>query len=225
LSENIIAIDGPAGSGKSTVARLVANLTGFAYMDQGAMYRAVTLRAMRLGADLTDSDGLARIARDAEIDLHWTGDGTRVVLDGEDVTDEIRAPEVTKQVFRVDQVPAVREELVASQQKFGAQGRVVAEGRDIGTVVFTRARCKVFMDASLDERARRRHEELVGKGTPSDLDEVQQAIAERDRKTMSRAVAPLRPAADAVHLDTTNLTAERVAEAVVELARERGVSW
>jgi len=225
LSENIIAIDGPAGSGKSTVARIVANLIGFAYMDTGAMYRAVTLRAMRLGADLTDSDGLARIACDAQIDLHWTGDGTRVVLDGEDVTDEIRAPEVTERVFRVDQVATVREELVARQQKFGAEGRVVAEGRDMGTVVFTRARCKVFMDASLDERARRRYDELVAKGTASDLDEVQRTIAERDRKTMSRAVAPLRPASDAVHLDTTDLTAEQVAEAIVELARERGVSW
>ena len=225
MSENVIAIDGPAGCGKSTVARLVANMTGFAYMDTGAMYRAVTLRAMRLGADMTDGDGLAQIARDAEIELVWTGDSTRVVLDGKDVTEEIRAPEVTKQIFRIDQVAAVREELVARQQKFGAEGRVVAEGRDIGTVVFTRARCKVFMDASLDERARRRHDELVAKGTASDLDEVQRAIAERDRKTMSRAVAPLRPADDAVHLDTTNLTAAQVAEAVVELARERGVSW
>jgi len=225
VSENVIAIDGPAGCGKSTVARLVANMTGFAYMDTGAMYRAVTLRAMRLGADMTDGDGLAQIARDAEIELVWTGDGTRVVLDGEDVTEEIRAPEVTEQIFRIDQVAAVREELVARQQKFGAEGRVVAEGRDIGTVVFTRARCKVFMDASLEERARRRHDELVAKGTASDLDEVQRAIAERDRKTMSRAVAPLRPADDAVHLDTTNLTAAQVAEAVVELARERGVSW
>ena len=147
MSENVIAIDGPAGSGKSTVARLVANMTGFAFLDTGAMYRAVTLRAMRLGADMTDGDGLAQIARDAEIELVWTGDGTRVVLDGEDVTEEIRAPEVTEQVFRIDQVADVREELVARQQKFGAGGRVVAEGRDIGTVVFTRALCKVFMDA------------------------------------------------------------------------------
>ncbi len=225
MSENVIAIDGPAGCGKSTVARLVANMTGFAFLDTGAMYRAVTLRAIRLGADMTDGDGLAQIARDAEIELVWTGEGTRVVLDGEDVSEEIRSPGVTKQIFRIDQVAAVRDELVARQQKFGAAGRVVAEGRDIGTVVFTRARCKVFMDASLDERARRRHKELAAKGTASDLDEVQQAIAERDRKTMSRAVAPLRPADDAVHLDTTNLTAAQVAEAVVELARERGVSW
>ncbi len=224
MSENVIAIDGPAGSGKSTVAQLVANLTGFAYLDTGAMYRAVTLRAMRLGVDLTDADALARVAREAQIELRWTGDGTRVALDGDDVTEQIRTPEVTARIFRIDQVPAVREELVARQQSFGADGRVVAEGRDIGTVVFPRARCKVYMDASLDERARRRYKELVAKGVETELDEVRRAIADRDKKTMSRAVAPLRPAEGAVRLDTTDLTPQQAAEAVVKLARDRGVT-
>jgi len=225
LSENVIAIDGPAASGKSTVARLVANTTGFVYLDTGAMYRAVTLRAMRLGGDMTDPDALADIARQAKIDLQWTGDGTRVMLDGDDVTENIRTPDVTAQIYLIDQVPAVRAELVARQQKFGSAGRVVAEGRDIGTVVFPRARCKVFMEASLDERARRRCQDLLAAGTDSKLGDVRLAIAERDRKTMDRAVAPLRPAEDAVHIDTTHLTADQVAAAVLRLARERGIQW
>jgi len=207
------------------VAQRVASEIGFAYLDTGAMYRAVTLRAILLDADMTDGEALARIARDAAIELDWTGTDTHVCLDGTDVTEEIRSPEVTAQIFRVDEVPAVRDELVARQQAFGADGRVVAEGRDIGTVVFPRARCKVFMEASLDERARRRYTELVAKGVTAELHEVRRAIADRDRKTMSRAAAPLRAADDAVCLDTTELTLQQVVETVVAVARDRGVTW
>ncbi|MCD6287517.1 MAG: (d)CMP kinase [Candidatus Hydrogenedentes bacterium] len=224
-SDNIIAIDGPAGAGKSTVARRVAVETGFAFLDTGAMYRAVTLRAMRLGVDMNDSEAMARVAVEASIELKWTGTGTRVYLDGDEVTDEIRTPEVTDRIYLADQVPEVRAELVRRQQAFGVEGRVVAEGRDIGTVVYTRARCKIYMVASIDVRAERRYAELIERGIKANLDEVKRSIAERDKKTMTRAVAPLRPAEDAVRLDTTNLSIDEVVAAIMRTARERGVVW
>jgi cytidylate kinase len=225
VSENIIAIDGPAGAGKSTIARRVANETGFSFLDTGAMYRAVTLRAMKLGVDLTDGDAMTEVALQAEIELKWTGDDTRVYLDGEEVTEDIRTPEVTALIYRADEVAEVRANLVRRQQQFGVDGRVVAEGRDIGTVVYPRARCKIYMIASIDVRAKRRYDEMREKGVAADLDEVRDAMAARDHKTMTRAVAPLRPAEDAVHLDTSEMSIDEVVAAIVRTARERGVEW
>lgn len=225
MSENVIAIDGPAGAGKSTVAKRVANETGFAFLDTGAMYRAVTLRAIKLGVDMMDAEAMTEVAREADIELKWEGENTRVFLDGEEVTDDIRTPEVTALIFRADQVADVRENLVRRQQRFGENGRVVAEGRDIGTVVYPRAKCKIFMAGSLDVRAKRRYDELCEKGLDPDLDDVRDAMAERDRMTMTREVAPLRPAAAAVHIDTSDLTVDEVVDTIVSTARERGVEW
>ncbi len=219
LITEIVAIDGPAGAGKSTIARRVAELLGFAFLDTGAMYRAATWRAMHHGVDLDDPEALAASTRAMRLDM-CHGDGLlRVIVDGLDVTAEIRTPEVTREVYRLDRLADVRAPLVELQREWGAKRPTVAEGRDMGTVVFPRAKCKVYMDASLDERARRRAAELKAKGTHVDIDALRQEIHERDHKAMTRAVSPLRRADDAVLVDTTAMTIEQVAARVADLAR------
>jgi cytidylate kinase len=210
----LIAIDGPAGAGKSTVARGVAAALGFTYLDSGAMYRCVALAALRRRADLDDNAVLGELADGLEIVF----DADRVRLDGEDVTEAIRAADVTEVASRVAAHREVREAMVAKQRALIAAGRYVAEGRDIGTVVSPDAPLKVFLTASEQERARRRAAETGG-----DAEAVAAAQRERDNRDIEREHGALRPAGDSVEIDTTSLTADDVVERVVRLARERGL--
>lgn len=217
----IVAIDGPAGAGKSTTARRVAGSLGFAFLDTGAMYRAATWWALHQGIDLDDPEALALSTRAMQLDLSEQGGRQCVRVGGVDVTEAIRTPEVTRLIFKLDQNSLVRRCLVDLQRQAGAQRPTVAEGRDIGTVVFPRARCKIYLDASLDERARRRARELDAKGIPVDFDTLRAEIHERDEKARNRADSPLRRADDAVLVDTTTLTPDEVVAEIVRLARER----
>jgi cytidylate kinase len=217
----IIAIDGPAGSGKSTVARGLARRLGLTYLDSGAMYRAVTLKALEDGADLDDGEALGRLGAEADIELRErANDNVQVLLDGRDVSEEIRAPVVTGASSQVAAHAAVRRALLAKQRELIAAGDWVVEGRDIGTVVAPDATIKVFLTADPAERARRRADELRRRGIAADADEVHRAIEQRDRLDSTRSAAPLRAAADAVTIDTTGLDAEQVIERLVTLAEQ-----
>jgi CMP/dCMP kinase len=219
----IIAIDGPAGSGKSTVAREVARRLGFTYLDSGAMYRAVTLAALESGADLDDGAALGEIASALDIELHRReDDNAQVIADGRDVSDAIREPRVTGASSRVAAHSAVRAAMLAKQRALIAGGDYVVEGRDIGTVVAPDAPVKAFLTADPEERARRRAAELRRRGLSIDGDEVRAAIEQRDRLDSTRSAAPLKRAADAELIDTTGLDAGQVADrilALVERAR------
>ncbi len=210
----VIAIDGPAGAGKSTVARGLARELGFTYLDSGAMYRCVALAALRRGADVDDGGAVAAIAAAAAIDF----EGGRVLLDGEDVSAVVREPAVTEASSRVSVHPGVREALVARQRELIDAGRYVAEGRDIGTVVSPGSPLKVFLTASPEERARRRAAQ-----TGEDPAAVLAAQRERDRRDESREHSALRAAADAVELDTTGLSQGEVVSRIAALAAERGL--
>ena len=216
----IIAIDGPAGSGKSTVARGLARRLGSTYLDSGAMYRAVTLGALEHGIDLEDGEALGRLAATA-IELREREDGNvQVLLDGRDVSDEIRTPAVTGASSQVAAHPRVRKELLAKQRELIATGDWVVEGRDIGTVVAPDAAIKVFLTADPGERARRRAEELRRRGIAAEDEDVHRAIEQRDRLDSTRSAAPLRTADDAVTIDTTGLDAGEVIERVAALAEQ-----
>lgn len=217
----IVAIDGPAGAGKSTVARRVAAALGFSFLDTGAMYRAATWRALRHGMDLDDAAALESSTRKMRLEMEETDSGQRVLVDGEEVTAAIRTPEVTRLIYKLDQNSAVRRTLVELQRRFGEARPTVAEGRDIGTVVFPKAKCKIYLDASLECRARRRASELEAGGTPVDFDRLLAEIRERDEKSMRRADSPLRRADDAVLVDTTNLAADEVVARIAAIARAR----
>ena len=210
----VIAIDGPAGAGKSTIARRVAARLGFTYIDSGAMYRAVALWALRQNIDPSDMHRMEQLARAAGITLE--NDGARVLLDGEDVTEAIRAPEVSKAASLAATIPAVRRALVEKQRAIGALNNVVMEGRDIGSVVFPNADLKIFLDADAPERARRRALEVNG-----DRDVISRQIRERDERDRTRAEAPLTQAPDAVYVDSTGLSIEEVEETILRLVRAR----
>jgi len=211
----VIAIDGPAGAGKSTVARGVADALGFTYLDSGAMYRSVALAALRAAVDLDDGAALGELARRLEIEL----EGRRVRVSGEDVTEAIREPEVSATASRVSVHPEVRSAMVEQQRRMIASGRYVAEGRDIGTVVSPDAPLKVFLTATYEERGRRRAAET---GEP--VADVLAAIAERDDRDREREHGALRVADDAFEVDTTGRTVDDVIAGVVELARERRIA-
>ena len=217
----VVAIDGPAGAGKSSVSRQVAEELDFAFLDTGAMYRAATWRALQHNIPLDYPEALTASTREMALDLAETPEGLRVTVDGHDVTEAIRTPEVTREIYRLDQVPGVRRRLVDLQRAFGCRRPTVAEGRDIGTVVFPRARCKIYLDASLACRAKRRAAELEAKGVAVDLEELMAEIAERDAKSMNRADSPLRRAEDAVLVDTSDMTQAEVVARLALLARER----
>jgi len=211
----VIAIDGPAGAGKSTVARGVAGELGVTYLDSGAMYRCVALVALHCGADLDDGEAAGALAEGLEIDF----DGRRMLLDGDDVSDEIRSPEVSAAASHVSVHPRVREAMVARQRQLIAAADYVAEGRDIGTVVSPDSPLKVFLTASDEERARRRAAE-----TGEDFAAVLAAQRQRDARDTEREHGALRAADDAVELDTTGLSQDEVVDRVVALARERGLA-
>jgi cytidylate kinase len=220
----IIAIDGPAGSGKSSVAKAVAGLLGFHYLDTGAMYRAVAQRALADGISLGDEAGLAAIAQSAPIAFaHEAGDPlpSRVLIGGVDVTEAIRSPEIDNAVSPVARLPLVRAAMVAQQRHLGAQSDIVVEGRDIGTVVFPDAALKVFLTASPQERARRRAAQQSARGLAVSHADVLDSIERRDTADSTREHSPLSAAADAVTLDTTGMTFTQVVDAIAGLARER----
>lgn len=218
-----IAIDGPAAAGKSTVARAVAARLGLTYVDTGAMYRALTLKALEAGVDPRDGPALARLVRGTSIELGPSvgPGGQRVMLDGRDVTREIRSRRVDRAVSRVSEHPEVREWLSRVQERL-AEGAVVMEGRDIGTVVLPHADLKIYLDASFGRRVERRYRELQAKGYSPDLDAVREDMAHRDRLDSTREAAPLAAAEDAVRIDTTDMTLEEVVEEVLRLAGRVG---
>lgn len=215
----VIAIDGPAGAGKSTIARRVAERLGFVYIDSGAMYRAVALWAMRLGVDLENAHKLEQLAAAARIEFE--AGGVRVFLNGEDVSEAIRAPEVASAASQISVYKGVRRALVAEQRRIASESSVVMEGRDIGTVVFPDADVKIFLDAAPGTRAERRLRELSERGQQVPAEQVAAELEERDRRDRSRAEAPLVQAPDAAYLDTSALSIEEVEEAVLRLVRRR----
>src|ERR1700726_2119233 len=223
-----IAIDGPAGSGKSSVARQVAGVLGYLYLDSGAMYRALALKALQRGVSLDGETQLAKLANETHIELkppapeqEKAGVKNRVFLDGKEVTQEIRTPEVAQAASRLATIAGVRAVLVAEQQRAGAGGGIVMEGRDIGTVVFPKTELKIFLDASPEVRAERRWKEHQEKGERITLPEVFDEVIERDKRDRERKVSPLVRATDAVLVDNTAMGIEETARLIVMLARER----
>ncbi|WP_247215383.1 bifunctional pantoate--beta-alanine ligase/(d)CMP kinase [Synechococcus sp. C9] len=217
----VVAIDGPAGAGKSTVSRLVAQRLGLTYLDTGALYRAVTWAVLRSGVPLTDAVGVAEVAAQAQVELRWQPD-LRVFLAGEDCTNIIRTPAVTQAVSQVAAQPAVRQILLGIQRRYGQRGGIVVEGRDIGTTVFPDADLKIFLTASVQERAQRRWRELQQQGVGDvDVAAIAQAIQERDAQDSQRQVSPLRQAADAVVIDSDGLDVAGVVEQIVRVWHTR----
>ena len=221
MGKMIIAIDGPVGSGKSTVARRVAELLGYTHLDSGAMYRSIAWKALRDGVPLDSPAQLAALAEAARIDLVPRGGKLHVVLDGEDITDLIRTREVSHAASVVAVVPGVRHPMVAEQRRAGAHGGIVMEGRDIGTAVFPHADLKVFLDASPEVRAERRQRELQEKGEGLELEKVLADVRERDRRDREREMSPLVRAADAIVVDNTAMDGEETARVIVLCAREK----
>jgi CMP/dCMP kinase len=217
----IIAIDGPVGSGKSTVARRVAELLGYTHLDSGAMYRAVAWKALRDGVPLDSPELLGKLAETAHIDLAPREDKLRVILDGVDITEWIRTPEVSQAASIVAVVPGVRHPMVEEQRRAGAKGGVVMEGRDIGSVVFPHADLKIFLDAAPEVRAGRRQSELAGKGEAMEFEKVLTDVRERDRRDREREMSPLVRAADAVIVDNSAMDAEETARVIAMLAGEK----
>lgn len=221
MNKLIIAIDGPVGSGKSTVARGVAEMLGYIYLDSGAMYRAVAWKALRDQVPLEAEEKLAELARSTRIDLVSNDCGFRVLVEGTDVTEEIRWPAVAQAASKVAVNGEVRAVLVAEQRRAAAGGGVVMEGRDIGSVVFPDADLKIFLDASAEVRAERRRLQYEQKGERLEFSEVLEQVRQRDRRDRERAVSPLVRAKDAVLVDNTAMSAEETARLIVFLARER----
>jgi cytidylate kinase len=217
----VIAIDGPAASGKSTTARLVARKLGYLYIDTGAMYRAAALKASREGIQLDDQAAVSRMMEATTITQEPHPDGVRTMLDGRDVSLDIRTPEMSKAASDISALPVVRRKLVSLQQEMGRRGGVVMEGRDITTVVFPDAEVKVFMKASIAQRALRRREELMTSGIGCRLEELEAQIAERDAQDSLRADSPLTQTPDSLVIDTSALSIEQQVEMVLEAVRTK----
>lgn len=220
MSENVvIAIDGPAGAGKSTVAKGLAQLLNYVYVDTGAMYRAITFIVLRNNAE-DKIDEIIKIANKSDIKLKFENGVTRVFVNREEVTENIRTPEVNGKVSDVSKIPEVREQMVKIQRKLGENTNIIAEGRDTTTVVFPDATIKVYLTASLDERVKRRHKELVEKGMNLSFEEVKENIIQRDRIDSSREASPLKKADDAVEVDSTNMTIPDEIYKILEMIEE-----
>jgi CMP/dCMP kinase len=215
----IIAIDGPAGAGKSTLARRIAERVGAVYIDTGAMYRAVALWAQRQGIPTGDPQRIEALAQHAHIEFQPPDN--RIYLNGEDVSDEIRTPEISTAASQVAAIPGVRRAMVNIQREIASHATVVMEGRDIGTVVFPDAEVKIYLDASTAVRAQRRAEELAARQIPVDFDDLSRQIEERDARDRNRATSPLMQAADAVYIDSSNLSALEVEEEILRIIRSR----
>jgi cytidylate kinase len=215
----VVAIDGPAGSGKTTVARLVAGLLGYSLVDTGALYRCVVLATRRLGVDAFDGKRVGRVAAGMQVHFQDEQDVQRVILDGEDVTVAIREPDISQSASRVSAHPEVRKELLCKQRELGRPGGVVIEGRDIGTVVFPDAEVKIFLTASAHVRACRRFDELSAKQIDVTLQQTRDEMNSRDERDEIREHAPMKPAADAEIVTTENLSAQQVADLIVERVR------
>ncbi len=218
----IITIDGPAASGKSTAARLLAEKLSASFLDTGAMYRAVTLAAMQAGIDMRDEDELLDVIQKSEFQFSVTDDTMVVCINGLDVTGQIRSPQITANARYIASSPKARDKLVQMQRRFAKdRQKIVTEGRDQGTVAFSDADIKFYLTADSAERARRRQAELRSQGGDQSLDQIQKAIEERDKSDQNRAVGPLIPAQDAVIIDTTDLTIEGVVEKLLSCVKEK----
>jgi cytidylate kinase len=218
----IITIDGPAGVGKSTVARMLAAELSAVFLDTGASYRAVTVAAMNDGVDLTDVQAVLEVMDRTTFDFQHEADVLKVMIDGQDATFKIRQPQVTENVKHIAGQPQLRSRLVKLQKKFAAQfDKVVTEGRDQGTVVFPEAEFKFFLTADPKERTRRRHEELKAAGKEMDFDTLHEQITRRDASDQNRPVSPLKPAADAIHIDTTHIDAAGVVNRMLEVIQAK----
>ncbi len=222
MKKIVVAIDGPAGAGKSTIAKLAAEKLGYAYIDTGAMYRSVTWKFLQTGQPF-DERFISSLAQTMVIQFKPEASVNRVFVDGQEVTEAIRNTEVTANVSRVAAIGAVREAMVAQQRRMGEDGGVMMDGRDIGTVVFPQAQLKIFLTASVEERAVRRYKELLAKGEQVELERLKQDIAERDKQDSERAIAPLRQADDALLLDTSHMNIVQVTEKIMQLVRERAL--
>ncbi|MDK2991753.1 MAG: CMP/dCMP kinase [Clostridiales bacterium] len=214
-----IAIDGPAGAGKSTVAKLLAKQLNIIYLDTGAMYRAIALKAIEQGVDVSDTDALSVLLEDTDIDISYVDEQQHVLLDGRDVTDIIRTPEVSDGASKVAVIPAVRLKLVELQRRIARMHDVVMDGRDIGTFVLPNADVKFYLTASIEERARRRLEEMRARGYEHSLDDVRDDIRARDKNDSEREFAPLRKADDAILIDSTDKTVDEVVEEMLSFIR------
>lgn len=220
--KTVVAIDGPAGAGKSTVARHVSRDLGYIYIDTGAMYRAITLKALEFGVSLDDEDALTKLARETNIRLTYDNHTQVLYLDGRNVSDEIRSPQVTQNVSLVAKVPGVRIEMVELQRQLAKEGGVVMDGRDIGTYVLPDADCKVFLTASAAERARRRSKDMIALGYTVDLAQLEKDIVRRDEIDSTREMAPLSVAPDAVLIDSSTMTFDEVVCKIKECIGVKG---
>ncbi len=222
MAEMVITIDGPAASGKSTAARMLARKLGASFLDTGAMYRAVTLAAMQAGVDMSDQNKLLGVMKKSEFQFSLRDGKMVVCIDGIDVTGQIRQPQITANARYIASSPKAREKLVQMQRQFAAgRKKIVTEGRDQGTVAFSDADIKFYLTADSIERARRRQAELRTKGGDQSLEQIQKAIEERDRSDENRTVGPLRPAEDAIVVDTTDLSIEEVVEKLLGYVKEK----
>lgn len=218
----VVAIDGPAGSGKSTVTHILARRLGFAHIDTGALYRAIAYRAIQRKLSLDDAEGLGKLAVSSKLSFQWLNDRNQISLDGVNVSGEIRTPEISMAASKISAYAPVRSALLELQRELGNRPPgAVLEGRDIGTVVFPKANVKFFLTASVDSRARRRMVELEEKGIFHEFEEVKRQVVERDKGDTERAVAPLKKAADAIEVDTTNMNVEQVVDFLYALVQER----
>ena len=214
-----VAIDGPAGAGKSTIAKIVAAKKGFIYVDTGAMYRAMAIHMLRNGIDPMDEDAVARASEGAGISLEYVDGVQHVFLNGEDVTGSLRTEETGNMASLVSKYTAVRTRLVAIQKDIGTKNSIVMDGRDIGTVVLPNADVKVYLTASSKVRAKRRYDELVAKGQEADIDKIEEDIIARDHQDMTREVSPLKKADDAVEIDSSYMTIDEVADKILSLIK------
>jgi cytidylate kinase len=221
LKKGVITIDGPAGAGKSTISLLLAKKLGYLYLDTGAMYRAVALNALRKGIDFNNSGALREMCRDIDINFRSIDGNYRVYVGAEDITDEIRRPEIDMLSSKISAIKEVRDAMTGLQRRIGSKGGIVAEGRDMGTVVFPDADHKFFLTASPEIRAARRHKERLGRSECISMEQVETELRKRDEQDKTRIIAPLRPAVDAIIIDTTALEIDGVVEKIAERIGEK----